>query len=102
MLPIPLRLQLAWCVFMSSLGNTVSVFLCFPMVIHRTVWFLVAGDLKLRPVFIKRIFIRKVETFSDSIGKLANINKNVLLHDIPTYASCLHANGTLLLMVYSK
>jgi len=28
---------------------------------------------------------------------IANINKNVLLHDIPTYASCLHANGTLLL-----
>jgi len=75
MLPIPLRLQLAWCVFMSSLGNTVSVFLCFPMVIHRTVWFLVAGDLKLRPVFIKRIFIRKVETFSDSIGKLNPFDK---------------------------
>ena len=28
---------------------------------------------------------------------IANINKNVLLQDIPTYASCLNAKGTLLL-----
>ena len=28
---------------------------------------------------------------------ISNINKNVLLHDIPTYASCLNAKGTLLL-----